>query len=304
MKNKKVAIGICLCVIGVIMVAIAFLLAGKDWSKLNIGVKYEHLQYVCSEDATSIVVRENANKVIIQKGNVDKITVDYCYDKKTLDYTFEESDSTLSVKRVAKKFSFFDGIQINFETPKLIITVPEGKYDNLDVKLTSGSLEISELAVSNITVKDTSGSVKLSDIECDTLNVKNTSGVIKLNDITASSIETGSTSGRTDIENVETSSICANVSSGTIKFVNVSADEVNGEATSGSMKLEKLDVAKAMNLKLTSGSVSGSVVGAPEDFTIISNITSGTSNLTNGGTGSKQLNCNVTSGSIKIKFTS
>lgn len=321
MKNKVIIIAAGSCIIGVLLIAIALFIARKDHSMLNTNVKYDKLQYVCSSDVTSIEVEESSNEVFIKKGDVDKIVVDYYYDEKYLEYTFEEHDSTFTVKRVPKKLSISWGINIDFDWPKLILTVPEKEYDNIDVKLSSGSVAVSDLTVKNLKVKNSSGSLKIADVKGENVHVENTSGSLSVNgvqtttleadnssgkinisDITASSLRAENTSGGIDIDNVNSSAISAKTSSGGLRIENTSCDTISGKSTSGNIKIESLDAATEIVLQASSGGIHGSIVGKAEDFSIITNTTSGSSNLQNGNGGSKRLNCETTSGNIKIDF--
>lgn len=321
MKNIVALIGAGACVLGVALIAIAFLFARNDLSMLNTGVEYDKLQYVCTKDVSSIEIEESSNEVFVKKGNVDKVTVDYYYNQKELEYTFEETNSTLTVKRVPKKNSFSGGINIDFDWPKLIVTVPEKEYENIDIMLSSGGVEVSDITVKslniqnssgsakvdsikseNLYVKNTSGSISVSGIQTTSLETSNSSGSINLSDISASLVKAQNTSGGIHVENVKASSVYAQSSSGSIHFTTVSADDVNGITTSGGISLEALDAASAITLQASSGSIHGSVVGRQEDFSIFTNTGSGSSNLHDGMGGSKQLNCTTTSGSIKIDF--
>ena len=135
-----------------------------------------------------------------------------------------------------------------------------------------------------------------------TLEADNSSGKINLSDITASSLRAENTSGGIDIDNVNSSAISAKTSSGGLRIENTSCDTINGKSTSGNIKIEALDAATEIVLQASSGGIHGSIVGKAEDFSIITNTTSGSSNLQNGNGGSKQLNCETTSGNIKIDF--
>ena len=91
--------------------------------------------------------------------------------------------------------------------------------------------------------------------------------------------------------------------SGSINLVKVSAEgNISAHNSSGGIKLEDLKAGGDINLSNTSGSIKGSILGKQSDYKIRSEVTSGSSNLSNSDTGSRELNAKVTSGSIKIEF--
>ena len=93
------------------------------------------------------------------------------------------------------------------------------------------------------------------------------------------------------------------LTSGSLKADDITADDLKLDCTSGSIKFENLASGGDIEIDCTSGSVKGTLDGAKSDYTIRSETTAGSSNLSNTDGGRKKLDVETTAGSINIEFT-
>ena len=80
-------------------------------------------------------------------------------------------------------------------------------------------------------------------------------------------------------------------------------DSLHVDVNNGSINLERLDVGRAVSLSAKNGSVTGTIVGGYDDFTVTSNIKKGESNLpAQAGNGTKTLDVSVNNGDIALQL--
>lgn len=284
MKNVLI-IGASLVLLGIMFVVGGYMLAGRKLSGFNSkNNDFVKRTYECTGDIDNIRVVEKSDHLTVRSDDVDKVTVT-CYDNKDNGlYDIEEKDGVLDVIRNEKRgFHFFD---IDFTDKSTVITVPRDFEGGLDLKTSSGGVELSDLTGKEIAIENTSGSIKIDNTKGDSLSVKNTSGGIRLANVTmGSDIAVGNTSG-------------------SIKFENVTAGgDLSAKGSSGGIKLDNIYADGNINIDNTSGSIRGTIKGKQSDYRIRAQVTSGSCNLTDSDEGSRELNVKTTSGGIKIEFT-
>ncbi len=283
MKNLLIAAG-ALIVLGIVFIFGGYLLAGMRLEGFNSkGSEYVQKSYECKDDVYSVMLKERSNHVIVQPGDTDKVLVTY-YDKKDKElYDIKEEKGKLSVVRNDNNdYVFF---RIDFSEKATVITLPKDYKGELDLHNSSGGFEVRDVAGSKVDVGNKSGGIELENVKGEAVNVQNSSGGIRLTNVESD----------TDVNVLN--------SSGSISLTAVTAGgNVNAENTSGSIKLDDLKAGGNINLSNTSGSIRGTIVGNKSDYKIRSQVTSGSSNLDDTDTGSRELNARVSSGSIKIEF--
>ena len=181
--------------------------------------------------------------------------------------------------------------------------VSEGK---INLASTSGSIHIEDSEGSGITASNTSGGISIDDTSVRgdiTLNCN--SGSINMSTVTAEGdIKVSTTSGTRNLTDVTAENIITNATTGSFKAVRVSAnDSISASATSGTTRFEELYAGRSIKINANSGSVSGSIIGNEDNFSIIANTTSGSCNLDSKAEGEKRLEISTTSGSVNICFT-
>lgn len=283
MKNVLI-IGASLVVLGIMFMVGGYMLAGRNLSGFNSkNNNYVERTYECKGDIDSIRVEERSEHMTVKSGDVDKVTVT-CYDNKDNEiYNIEEKDGSLAVIKNEKEgFSFFE---IDFTDKETVITLPRDYKGSLDLKASSGGIDLTDITGTDIKIENTSGSIKISNTTADSLSAENSSGSITLKNVTSGS----------DISVANTS--------GSIKFENVTADgDVKAKGSSGSIKLDNLNAAGNIEINNTSGSITGAIKGKKSDYKIRAEVTSGSCNLDNTDNGSRELNVKTTSGRIDIEF--
>lgn len=280
-----VAIALGMITGGILLVGLGYMLVGADMTGFNSkNSHYIEKTYECTEDVDSIRIDELSGAVVLQAGDVDKVSVAYSDKEKTI-YEITEEKGELAITRLKESGSGF--FQIDFSEHVMTITVPDSFKGKVDITDKSGRISLNRIDGKEISVQNTSGSIRMDDVSCKKdLTAGNTSGSVQMKNVEAG--------GDVHIENT----------SGSIKLEQLQAKgNVAVKGSSGGIRLDELDAGGNIILKNTSGSIKGTIVGKESDYRIDSHVSSGSNNLTNSDQGEKELNVSTTSGSIRILFT-
>lgn len=281
-------------------------------------------EYQCTQDTTLIKIISSSDGIRVTSGDTDQVRVTYYECPGKHEYDLKDNNGTLSL--VDKKISnLLWGIYHIFLDTTMDVTVPKNFAGMLDLRCTSGRIMLTDITASslkgnctsgairgeNVSIGNeaqlscTSGSIKLDNFKAGEITISDQSGCVLVDNIRADgSLSVSTTSGVISIKNTDVSNnISAENNSGSIRFENVTADgSVNARNTSGGVHFEMLKAGGNIALKTSSGSIKGSIVGNKSDYSILSKTTTGMNNLDNSRNGSRTLDANATSGSIKIVF--
>lgn len=303
MKKIYWIAGLC-CLAGVVSLGISFFMIRGDFTKLNsrnVGPAEERV-YESTMDITKIYIRDYSGAIKIKGGDVNKPVVEYC-ESKSHKYTITEEDGVLNVEKNKDVKMLY--CSLDFNSYELCVTIPKDYEGMLDVQNTSGSINVSDVRSKELSAHNASGSICLTNVSVDgDVRVSGTSGGIKVEKVTCGNGLVKNTSGSIKLSEVMSDgNVTTENSSGSITLNYVTADgNVTTENTSGSVRFEKMSTKGDIRMSNTSGSIKGSIVGDESDYSITAINTSGSCNLNNSTSGSKELHVENHSGSIKIEF--
>lgn len=93
------------------------------------------------------------------------------------------------------------------------------------------------------------------------------------------------------------------LSAGGVTLENVSAHTSTFDVSAGGVSFDRFEVVSSINISLSAGSISGTLVGREEDYSVSVSLSAGSTNLTNAvrDTG-KSITAGMSAGSIEITF--
>ncbi len=332
MKSKGVIIGliIFLIIITIILVSvmvIAIIEKDKNYkiSLFAVGNKTKTLfqKDYDIEEIKSIGIEAYSSNVKVVEGNDNnkiKLTI-YGHDGE--EYNVSTDQNKLEITKQSNTYFMF--AFFCFTKQEVLIELPKTYNGELNINLSSGNVEITDLKNSNIQVESHSGNVTVGD--SNKVNLKTTSGNIKSGNTvegefiaTSGNIKTGSMkigkcetkSGNIevgDIENAElkatsgtikaekTNRITANTSSGSIRINNIN-EYCDISATSGGVRIEKCNLTENSNIFAKSG---GIYIGEINDIFVNAKANSGSIKVKDTNRKAEvELSIQTTSGSIKV----
>lgn len=297
---KKLAwIGCILVLLGVALCVVSAARADFDWEKLST-VPLAAKTYGIDQQVTAIVVESEEGSVrLLPAGDGECRAVCTENENGSLRYDVSVSDGVLSV-RARDQRHWYERIGIFIADVGVELYLPQGDYEGLTVRTSSGSVHVPEdFSFDQVQLESSSGSVNFSAGVEDALAVKTSSGRICVADTAPRELTLRTHSGGISLERVEAeASLDASSSSGGIRLTDVIAlDTLHAQSSSGSVRLTRCDGA-TLNIRTSSGSVSGTLLS---DKVFLTDTSSGSINVPRTVTGGV---CEVTtsSGSIKLAY--
>lgn len=318
--KKALVIALILLVIGTILVGIGWALLQKYPIKEGT-VKDVSYVYHISEAPQKINIITTASRVELLPIEGDEWRVE-CKEAEKTPHTIELIDGVLTIKQTESIKNWYEhiGIFTSFQDLRVIVYLPAGIYESLDIDSTSGSIKVQEgftfttaklyntsgsvLCASNVVdvldVKNTSGSITVSGSVGKDLYIKNTSGSITVNGGVNGKLDVTNGSAGITIQDATPTSVTIKNTSGGIDLINVvCSGNCKIENGSSSIELENCDAA-SFDLKTVSGGIRASILSGK---TYDCHSTSGGVHVpenTEGGT----FKAKTTSGGIRVEVVS
>ena len=271
-------VAVSLILIGSLIFAGVMSMLEWDFTKLTTE-KYETNEHTVSGEYRNIIVKtKTANVDFIPSANGGTSVV--CYEAKKQQHTVSLDGDTLVVE-INDERKWYDHIGIGFISPKVTVYIPQGEYNSLSVKTSTGDVDIPRELVFDsidiagstgditcrasvmglIKIKNSTGDICLENVSAGRLDLKLTTGKITLTDINCEGdLTTDVSTGKTDISNVTCESLTSDGSTGSILLENVVASgKFFIERDTGNVRLDGCDAAE-IYIETDTGNVSGSLL--------------------------------------------
>ena len=188
------------------------------------------------EEFSSISVSAETNDVYFEQSSDGSCRVE-CMDEEGVTHDVTVEDDTLIITTTGKsnRFSFQFGIS---ESPKIVVYLPENKYENLTVNLDSGDLELDGFDFTgDINVDITTGDSDFVNVTCANLLYNGTTGDIDLSNVIVSrNIAIDLTTGDVTFDRIDAFDIDVEITTGDVEGSILTAktfacDTVNGDVS-------------------------------------------------------------------------
>lgn len=270
-KNKLLIFSILSFVIAGITFGIAAGLGffnRQEWENANakirakVGMLESRQERIYEEEneVTSLKLDIKSSNLIIQKGDVDKITVKYFVDYEDEEINCNYSDNVLTITENIRDWNFtkeviyfdlqwvinvFDNSWSNYTTT---VTIPNDLVlENLDISNSSGNLNIYDAEAENITLKISSGYVNVKNMITKNLSGHITSGGLDIkNSVIDNKLDLRMSSGDIEIEDTDIKDINLRISSGDTEFENVKSEKVDIYSASGKIEFNRSDIVETI----------------------------------------------------------
>lgn len=153
---------------------------------------------------------------------------------------------------------------------KIKLYIPKNQtLDYINLKSSSGRIEIDKLKSDDVNINSTSGTIKIESLSTTNTSIKATSGTIKIDKNNAKHTNIETTSGTIDIEENKSEDIYLHSTSGTVRIRNNESNFFAIKSTSGTINVGKND-SDSFEIKSTSGTIKLQLEQAPSDLSRIS----------------------------------
>ena len=186
--------------------------------------------------------------------------------------------------------------------PKIVVSVPKKKYNQIAAKLTSGQFKVNEVSAGTMNVEASSGAIDMDEIKADFMSVKTSSGRIKIDDCDTDTLSVRANSGAIKVTDVKCKKLSAETTSGSLKFEGI-ISQADVKASSGAISFEDdIPLTADSSFMASSGLVNLKLTPSAE-YAFETSVTSGLvkNKLKSNRNGSVLIKASTTSGMIKIE---
>lgn len=225
-----------------------------DFNKLST-VKYETNIYEINDDFKDISVNTDTDDIIFALSDNGKCRVE-CYEEENAKHSVSVCENTLNINVIDER-SWYDYIGIGFSSPKITVYLPEAEYSSLSINENTGDIELpKELAFENVDISLSTGDVNLSASASKLIKVKTSTGNICVDDVNAGDLDLTVSTGKITVSDV----ICENnvkikVSTGRSKLTDVKCKNIISSGSTGDISLKNVIAVESFSIKRSTGDV-------------------------------------------------
>ena len=228
-------IGAFLVVLGCAVFGGVMMALKWDFLKLST-IVYETNEYEFSEKIEDISVALDTADLVFVPSNDSKIRVT-CYEAENQKHSVSVKDGALVVELTDTR-KWYEYIGINFASPKITISLPEGKYGELFVKVSTGDIEIPDISAKSIQLIVSTGNVSAENIILDrNFEIKVSTGRVKLDGVKCESFTSKGSTGDISMKDVVAKgSFSIERNTGDVSFDSCDSAEISVKTTTGNIK--------------------------------------------------------------------
>ena len=248
-----------------------------DFTKLSTET-YKTNSHEIHEAYQNISITTDTADVVIVPSKTQATSVT-CYETETMQHSVSVKENTLVIELLDTR-KWYEYISINFATPKITVSIPQGEYGSLVLKATTGDVEITKhFAFKSIDLTGSTGHVTNCASAAGTIRITRSTGNINLENISAGALDlsvstsriTGSnlickgdakinvSTGKTILSNLECKNLISTGSTGSVSLTDVIATETFSiKRSTGDVTFDNSDAAE-ISVETGTGSVTGTL---------------------------------------------
>lgn len=243
-----------LILIGCIIFGGAMMALKWDFTKLSTS-KLETNEYEISESYKNIsIITDTADITFVPTDSAATTVV--CREWENSQHSVTVKDKTLTIEMTDTR-KWYEYIGISFGTPKITVYLPEGTYEALTVKESTGDIDVPEnFSFKSIDIQTSTGDVENRASATEDIKIKTSTGDIRVENISAGSLELSVTTGKITASSVAcTGNLSVRVSTGKTALLNLTCKNLTSTGNTGKISLTNVYVDEAMLIDRTTGDV-------------------------------------------------
>ena len=274
-RITAIIVAAALFVMGLAIAALGALFMGNDPHFISEN-DYKSVRHDVTDEFKSVAVTATTADVIFEASeDGSSYVLTYLPEKIGTQVYVEDGVLHVSTKDNRKWYEHIS-ISIGKNSPSIVVYMPKGEYEALDVNVTTGDIIIDDISPALMKVKTTTGDIKITDVpNSEELSAKASTGKVSLSSVHANKIDIETTTGSISLDDViASSSAHINATTGDVKFtafdsaeiyIKVTTGDVEGEllsgklfvtdTTTGNVKVPYSTEGGACNIKTTTGDI-------------------------------------------------
>lgn len=264
-KKFFIWLGVSSIIIGAVIFVCAMSFLKWDFSKLSTN-KYQTNEYQITEEFSSVLINTSTANIEFVASSEDKVKV-VCYEEEGVKHEVIADNETLKVS-VNDTRKWYQHVSINFQTPKITVYMPVREYSSLTIKESTGNINLpSELKFNNIDLKVSTGAVKCLSSANELIKISSSTGDIKVENVDCGAIDLSVTTGKIEVLDVNCDAdVKMVVSTGKVILTNVSCKNLVSSGKTGDISLQKVVASEKFDIERSTGDVKFEGCDAGEIF--------------------------------------
>lgn len=261
--KKLLIIAAVLIIIGaVIFVSV---MITYDWDFGKLGTK-NYITNTHTLDSKPVTININVDTADIQFIPSNEIKVE-CFEQTNYKHTVLLEGDILNINLVDER-KWYEYININFNSPSIVIYLPSGEYGSLVINSTTGHTVIpSDFRFKDANITKSTGDVSFSASTDGLIEIKTSTGKILVNDLTAGSLRLETSTGKIIATALQiTNQITSNVSTGNTELNSIQCGSLISNGSTGNVSLTNVIATDIFKIERSTGHINFNECDASEIF--------------------------------------
>lgn len=256
MRNKtkgRLFVAVLLIIVGGIIFGGVMNMLSWDFTKLST-VKYETNSYEITEEYRDIRIDTKEAAIVLVPSD-DSKTLVVCEEKKNAKHSVMVENGSLVIEIVNLK-KWHEYIGINFKTPKITVYLPKGEYGMLDIKSSTGYVNIpADFSFDGIDVLLSTGKAECY-ASSKTVKIKTSTGHIITEGICSGAVELVTTTGRVNVSKLECDGdVKIKVTTGKVNVSGVKCVDFVSDGDTGSVSMTNVIASGKLEIERSTGDI-------------------------------------------------
>jgi len=247
-------VGAALVVLGIIAFTVVMTLNHWNFNKLST-VKYVTNTYPINIDFTDISIETDTADILFVPSDANSCEV-VCREPENMLHSVTLEDGCLTV-RVKDERKWYDHIGINIGSAKITVTLPQGAYQSLMVKGSTGNVDVpGDFSFKTIDISASTGNVECFASASESLKIHVSTGKIRVENLSAGDVDLRVSTGGVTTSKLDCTGILSiQTSTGKSTLTDVSCGTLTSTGSTGNITLENVIVAKDLSIVRSTGDV-------------------------------------------------
>lgn len=208
-----------------------------DFNKISTD-DYETNTHAIDEEFENILIETNTADIEFIKDSDAKVT---CFEAKNENHTVIVENQTLKIK-IENKKKWYEYISLNFRSPKITLSIPEGEYIDLAIQSDTGNTIIPNyFYFKNIEIEKSTGSVDCKASAESLAKIKTSTGSISIENASIGALDLSTSTGNISVKNTNCNTVLkADVSTGKIELDHIQCSTLSSDGSTGDIKIKNV----------------------------------------------------------------
>lgn len=223
-----------------------------DFSILS-SARYESSTYRPTGEFSNIIMRTDTEDITFIPSDQFKVV---CAEEENFKHSVEVRDGTLTIETLDDR-KWYEHISLCFDNSKIAIYIPQGEYGLLSINSDTGDIEIpSDFTFKSIDIEEDTGKVTNYASALEEMNIKTTTGDIEIKNLTSGTLSLSVSTGCVTVSDVSSENdVKIDVSTGKAKITDTKCKSVISSGGTGDISLENVIATESFSIKRSTGDI-------------------------------------------------